>query len=128
MGFTLEQSTAYIMVIGEEAQLPEPAEAWRPADATIRINACAQDDGLALSLTRHAREQMDARDLLVGDLMHLLRRGFVYDLPEPATRGYWKYKVEGTTPNSDGRTVAAIVIPAHGLELKIVTVMWRDER
>lgn len=111
-----------------EAHLPEPLDAWKPADATRRINAYARDDGLALSLTRHAREQMQARDLLVGDLMHLLKRGFIYDPPEPAARGCWKYKVEGTTPSSDGRTVAAIVIPAPGPELTIVTVMWRDER
>ena len=52
---------------------------------------------------------MASRDLLVGDLMHLLKRGFVYAEPEAATRGYWKYKVEGTTPNSDGRTVAELM-------------------
>lgn len=101
---------------------------WKPAEATARINACARHPNTALNLTRHAREQMAARDLIVGDLLHLLARGFVYDPPVPATReGFFKYAVEGTTPNSDGRTVKAIVIPNGELELKAVTVMWRDE-
>jgi hypothetical protein len=81
-----------------------------------------------LNLTLHAKEQMRARDLIMGDLLHLLKTGFVYDEPEEATRpGLFKYSIEGTTPNSDVRLVKAVVIPDGGQELKIVTVMWRDE-
>jgi len=69
------------------------------------------------------------RNLIMGDVRYVLRSGFVFDEPEEATKaGYFKYRVEGTTPSSDGRTVRIVVIPDGGVELKIVTVMWRDER
>lgn len=107
---------------------PPPGE-WKAADATLKINQCAARPDMVLSRTAHAKRQMDDRNLIVSDLLHLLKRGFVYDPPVRATReGFYKYAVEGTTPNSDGRTVRAIVIPDGRLELKVVTVMWRDER
>lgn len=82
-----------------------------------------------LSLTQHAKDQMFDRDLLVGDLRHLLKTGFVYEDGKPSTRpGCFKYLIEGTTPNSDARTVKASVIPDGRREIKVVTVMWRDER
>jgi hypothetical protein len=72
---------------------------------------------------------MAERDLISGDLRHLLKGGFVYDTPTPATRdGYFRYAVEGTTPNSGGRTIRAIIIPDGVRQLKVVTVMWKDER
>lgn len=72
---------------------------------------------------------MAERDILMGDLLHLLKTGFVFDPPEPATReGYFKYVIEGKTPNSDARTVIAIVIPGPTSEMKVCSVMWRDER
>ena len=71
---------------------------------------------------------MADRDVIMADLLHLLKSGFVHDEPEPATREHFKYRIEGTTPNSDGRTLRAVVIPSGDCELKIVTVMWRDER
>ena len=108
-----------------------PAKApgqWIPAGATRRINACAAGHP-TLSYTGHAREQMLVRELLIGDVLHVLRRGFVYDAPVASTRdGFFKYRIEATTPNSDGRTVAVVVIPNGALDLKLVTVMWRDER
>jgi hypothetical protein len=72
---------------------------------------------------------MRDRDLIMGDVLHVLRTGFVYEEPEPATiNGFFRYRIEGTTPNSDGRTVRVVVIPSGGHGAKIVTVMWRDER
>lgn len=81
-----------------------------------------------MALTFHAKEQMLDRGLIMGDVLHLLKGGFVYDEPEAATRGHFKYRVEGTTPNSDGRTVRVVVIPSGDCHIKIVTVMWRDEK
>lgn len=101
---------------------------WTAAEATKQINACAQRE-LVLSYTEHAKTQMRDRDLIAGDLLHLLRRGFVYDEPKPATRqGFYRYRIEGSTPNSDGRIVAAIVIPDGGCSVKVVTMMWKDEK
>lgn len=101
---------------------------WSAGDATKNINRCAQDDALALSWTVHVRDQMADRDLATGDIRHVLKRGFVLDPPRPATRpGYFKYLIESTTPNSDGRKVGVVVIPDGGAHMKLVTVMWRDE-
>jgi hypothetical protein len=108
--------------------MSEKPTRWTPAQATNAIRECAASDDLDLHITTHAAEQMEERELLMGDLLHLLKRGFVYDEPEPATRGFFKYAVEGKTPNSDGRSVRAIVIPSGDCGVKIVTVMWRDER
>lgn len=109
--------------------MKKPPGRWTVADATKRINECAKDQNLSITLTGHAKDQMLDRDLIMGDLRHVLRSGFVYDEPEEATQaGFFKYRIEGTTPNSDGRTVRVVVIPSGGHELKIVTVMWRDER
>ena len=102
---------------------------WTPANATQRINACAKSDRLTLAFAAHVHDRLEERDLIMADLLHLLKTGFVYDDPEPSTReGHFKYRVEGKTPNSDGRTVRAVVIPSTDCALKIVTIMWRDER
>lgn len=71
---------------------------------------------------------MKDRGLIQGDILHVLKVGFVYLPPEESTRaGYWKYKIEATTPNSGGRYVRVVVIPDGRDELTVVTVMWRDE-
>ncbi|MEN0652575.1 MULTISPECIES: DUF4258 domain-containing protein [Hyphobacterium] len=104
-------------------------KAWSPADATHRINECGRNDHLSISFTLHAKERMAERGLIMADLLHLLKTGFVYQEAEPSSRdGLFKYKIEGPTPNSDGRTVCAVVIPGSGCAMKIVTVMWRDEK
>lgn len=48
---------------------------WTAAIATKRINACARGDNLRLIYKVHAREQMFARDLLIQDVLHVLRFG-----------------------------------------------------
>lgn len=101
---------------------------WSPAQATKEINGCAKGDALNLSWKFHAKDRMKERDLIQGDILHVLKCGFVYLEPEASTRaGYWKYKIEATTPNSNGRFVRVVVIPDGKCELAIVTVMWRDE-
>ena len=83
---------------------------------------------LHLHWTRHAKEQLLTRDLITGDVLHVLKHGFVYEEGEPATRqGLFKYNVECVTPNSGGRTIVVVVIPSQANQLKIVTVMWKDE-
>ena len=102
---------------------------WTPAVATRRINECAKDVSMSLSLAEHVKDRLAERDLLMGDLLHLLRTGFVFDEPEPSTReDHFKYRVEGKTPNSDSRFLRAAVIPSDGCAMKVVTIMWRDER
>ena len=99
---------------------------FTPGQATehIRSKVCPE---LSICWTKHAKKQMVDRDLLMGDVLHVLKNGFVYDEGEAATGArYFRYRMECTTPNSGGRTVIIIVIPALSCELKIVTVMWKD--
>ncbi len=42
--------------------------------------------------------------------------------------GWYKYIIEGLTPNSAGRKIGAVIIPnAEYVKVKIVTVYWVDE-
>jgi hypothetical protein len=101
---------------------------WKPADATDAIRSLAHESAMTLDLTAHARDQLAKRDLIVGDVLHVLKHGFVHDNPEPATRANcFKYKMVATSP-AGPRAVRVVVIPwVEPPELKIVTVMWRDE-
>src|SRR2546430_1209059 len=79
---------------------------------------------LNLRYTKHARERMLARGLIVGDVLHVLKNGFVHEKGEPSTRpGFFKYQMECVTPNSLGRTVRLVIIPSTNCSIKIVTVM-----
>jgi hypothetical protein len=104
---------------------PQP---WDPGDATDNIREIAVQE-FALSLTGHVEERMEERGLATGDILHLLKRGFVYEQAQPTTRPTcFKYCVDGTTPNSESRTVRLVCIPSTDpLEIKIITIMWRDE-
>ncbi len=106
---------------------------WSPAAATRRINALANRDECHMAWTRHARERLDERNLLSGDVFYVLKVGTVYAQPEESTRDdLFKYAIEATSPNSEGRAIRVVVIPDpdayHGAGcLKIITVMWLDE-
>ena len=104
------------------------AEPWSPAEATRRINQKARDSSFSVALKGHAEEQIIARNLLIGDVLQVLQNGFVFEDPEPAReKGAFRYRVEGKTPNSGGRTVRVVVIPSPTPAVVIVTVMWVDE-
>lgn len=100
---------------------------WSPGEATKNLREKARGD-VDVCWTKHAKEQMAERDLLMGDVLYVLKNGFVYEEGEPATRpALFKYKMECTTPNSGGRNVRVVLIPSSSTRLKIVTVMWVDE-
>lgn len=101
---------------------------WTPAQATSRIRNYANDLGFDLWWTDHAKDQLAERGLIIGDALHVLKNGFVYNKPEPATQeNHFRYAMECSTPNSGSRTVRVIVIPSpQRTEAKIVTVMWAD--
>jgi hypothetical protein len=99
-----------------------------PAQATEAIRSKARDAKCSIAWTMHAKEQMSARQLLMGDALYVLKEGFVYEPAESASQiGLYKYKIECQTPNSNGRTVRVVAIPSNSCAIKIVTVMWRDE-
>ena len=100
-----------------------------PAEATKKINALAENPFLDLSKSPHAESRMAERNIISGDLLCLMRTGFIYDAAEPASREeLWKYKIEGKTPNSESRVIIAIIIPDFKLKhIKIVTCYWKDK-
>lgn len=104
-----------------------PGKAWKPADATDHIRRLAAGN-FNLMLTMHAKEQMESRGLATGDILHVLKTGFVYDDGEPSTRDdLYKYKMDGRSPNQEARVIRIVVIPStKPSALKIITVMWKD--
>lgn len=99
-----------------------------PRIATDHIRAKARDSALTLTWTRHAKDQMEERGLEMGDVKYVLRNGFVYDPAQPSTqRGFYKYRMVSSSPNSNRRMVRVVVIPAPNPGLKVITVMWADE-
>jgi hypothetical protein len=107
-------------------QRPQP---WKPADATGEIRRLARCDELKLTYRQHARDQMLERDLYMSDVLHVLKNGFVYQEGKKSTRdNIFKYRIECTTPNSNGREVGVVVCPdGPGCWVKVLTVMWIDE-
>lgn len=110
------------------APVVEIEEPWTPAQATERIRHIASG-ACDLSYKTHAQDQLAERELIAGDLLFLLRNGFVYKPPVEATKKpYWKYEMQCKTPNSKNREVRAVVIPDWKRKgIKLVTVMWADE-
>ena len=88
----------------------------------------AIDDKTKWVLTGRVKERFQERNLLIADIRYLLKFGYVYDDAEESTKnGFWKYKVEGTTPNSETRTWLVVIIPDfQHRTIKMVTVHWKD--
>lgn len=109
--------------------VPGVSERWNAAEATERIRAMARDHRFSLAYRLHAMQRLAERGLLTGDVLFVLKNGFVYGEPVPATQpDFYRYEMESRTPNSDARLVRVVVIPdARNLICKVVTVMWVDE-
>ncbi|MER8569344.1 DUF4258 domain-containing protein [Mesorhizobium sp. M0924] len=102
---------------------------WPKGQATDEIRAIARSKALTISYKRHAIERMAERNIIMGDVLYVLKNGFVHMEPMESTRpAYKKYAMEGLCPNGNSRTLRVIVIPEKtGTFLKIVSVMWVDE-
>lgn len=112
------------------AKSPFKPQPWTPADATDAIRRISLSDDLTLIWTRHALAQMAERELFTGDVLYILKQGFVLDDPKESTRpSFYKYRMVSRSPNSGSRTVRVVSIPdPERDQVKIVTVMWADER
>ena len=79
---------------------------------------------------KHAKIRLAERDITTTDVLHVLKKGFVFADPEPATKtGFFRYAMEGSSPNSGGRSLRIIVIPSPcRAQIKVITVMWADEK
>lgn len=102
---------------------------WNAQEATQRIRAIARDRRFSLVYKVHATQRLAERGIVIGDVLFVLKQGFVYADPRPATRpNFYRYEMESRTPNSGGRMIRVVVIPdGNNLICKIVTVMWADE-
>ncbi|MDK9694891.1 MAG: DUF4258 domain-containing protein [Siculibacillus sp.] len=110
--------------------MPSPTkQPWSRAEATRNIQALARSPDLRLTYTEHAKTRIFERDLTIGDVLRVLKEGFVHRDPEASTQaGLYKYHPEGRSPNSGNRVVRVVVIPDPTKSwMKIVTVMWVDE-
>lgn len=65
----------------------------------------------------------------MSDLLFVLKNGFVYEDAQPSTLpDFYKYRVEGQSPNSGSRYLRVVAIPDEkSCQLKVITIMWRDE-
>jgi hypothetical protein len=107
----------------------EKPQPWQTADATHAIRDLGSKKNLSLSYTIHSKDRLLERDLLIGDVLYVLKNGFVHNDAEESTKpGFYKYQIETRTPNSGNRFVRLVVIPCVAPpQIKIVTVMWVDE-
>ncbi len=106
----------------------EPPQPWAPSLATSLVWELAKGP-YRLVLTRHASDRLQERQLVTGDVLHVLKRGYIYEEAEQSTRaGFFKYRMESSTPNSHARTLRVIIVPSVAEKMiKIITVMWKDE-
>lgn len=90
-----------------------------------------------LHISKHARERIEQRSIIMSDVLHLLKYEHVEPQRQKATirnmswhqHKLWRYAITGYTPNSDRRRLQSIVIiPDEKGGIKIVTIMWQDER
>ena len=103
---------------------PEP---WNPGVATEEIRRLARSDKMRLARSPHACEQMSDRGIFMGDLLQVLKNGFV---KSAAIRdgGFFRYAIDGSTTNSK-RMIRVVAIPkVQRFLLIVVTVMWVDAR
>ncbi|MBL4615897.1 MAG: DUF4258 domain-containing protein [Magnetovibrio sp.] len=101
---------------------------WIPAQATETLRSYAVDCEFEIRWTGHARDRMAERELIMGDVLYVLKQGVVLNEAQQATRSdCYKYELECSTPNSNGRTVRVVVIPSPDRPaVKVITIMWVD--
>jgi hypothetical protein len=114
---------------GGEGAAGDEVQAWSPGRATERIRQMVRSGTLRLHWTKAVKLKLKEIDLTMGDVLHVLKNGFVHKPGAPSTRpGLFKYCMETPTPNSNNRTVRAVVIPSEQkCVIKVVDVQWVDE-
>lgn len=106
-----------------------PAQPWTAAVATRTINQIAKNPQCDMSYVHHVSMRLKERNLLISDLLYVLKNGFVYAEPQESTLAdHYKYRIEGQSPNSGSRYLRAVAIPDEkSCQIKVITIMWRDE-
>jgi hypothetical protein len=77
-----------------------------------------------IALTRHAKEQMALREIVIEDVYRILLHGSVEKPPVKTRESEWKCNVE---KKIKGQRVAVVVTAIMRDEyLEVITVMWKD--
>ena len=110
------------------ARMADPKQPWKTSDATSIINRIAKNPLCEFSYTKHVRDRMSERNLIISDILYVLRTGYVYEEPEESSiDGFYKYQIEGQSPNSGARYLRVIAVPdPNECQIKVITIMWRD--
>jgi hypothetical protein len=100
-----------------------------PARATDMIRDLAANDLTTWIQRVHFKDRLNERGLIIADVRNLMKTGYVYDDAEASSQdGFWKYKVEGKTPNSHNRSLVVVIIPDFDTKMiKFITIFWKDE-
>lgn len=108
---------------------PKSNGPWKPRKATEEIRRRARADDFTLWRTQHLVERLEERDLIISDVLHVLKTGFVYEQPEESTTpNLYKYCIDGKSPNSANRELRVVAIPEPDNNvIKAITIMWVDE-
>ena len=104
-------------------------EPFSPSRATGLIREMARSGEFGIVLTRHAAQRIRRRDLILDDVLHVLKNVFRLSARrtfDPAGRIQVRDRMQDA--DSGRRSVRVVVIPsADRKAAKIVTVMWADE-
>lgn len=85
---------------------------WDKKTATENIRNMSRSKNFGINYKLHARDRLTERNLIMSDVLFVLKNGFVHTNAVKSTReGYHKYAIECRSPNSGGREVRIIVIP-----------------
>ncbi len=100
---------------------------WSPRKAEEFIHAYALDSACDVTDTQHMTERLELRDILMSDVMYVLKYGSISELPQATTRtDCFTCKICGTTLNSSNREICVVVVPnPNRPAIKIITVMWK---
>ena len=65
---------------------------WPPGRATDIVRQRASNEAFSIHWTAHAKNRMEERELVMSDVLHVLKHGFIYEEGEEASRpGLYKY-------------------------------------
>lgn len=99
-----------------------------PTKATDFIRKIAKSDDFDIHYTKHAKERMYERDIILDDVLHVLNFGYIYKEGKKTTqKNHLSYEIECKSPT--GREIKVVFITdLKKAEIKIKTVMWKDEK
>lgn len=88
-----------------------------PGQARKVLSAIFHHDPCFVSFTKHAREQMAARNLKTGDVLNILKAGWITDDPEFVNSSY-RYRVSTSK--------ITVVIAFRKPFYVVVVTAWRE--